>query len=110
MRSATAFANGTFDPKVFRNSEYGRNALDMQKIAVEHKGDPMNPEVLKYWEEKGAKKELYEAGTDTEWSVFTPLNMDKSKNTRSSIAHTAAETTFLSLKPMAILSLWDRCR
>ena len=79
MRSATAFANGTFDPKVFRKSEYGRNALDMQKIAVEHKGDPMNPEVLKYWEEKGAKKELYEAGTDTEWSVFTPLDMDRTK-------------------------------
>lgn len=79
MNAAVAFANGTFNPNVFRNSEYGKNALQMQKIALDYAGDPMNPAVVEYWAQRGAKKELYEAGTDTEWSVFTPLDMDKSQ-------------------------------
>lgn len=79
MEPKVAFANGTFDPDEFKASEYGQNAINMQKIVLEHPSEPMHPEVLSYWESFGAKKELYEEGTDFAWSVFTPLTMDSSK-------------------------------
>lgn len=77
MEPKVAFANGTFHPDEFKKSEYGKNAMRMQKIVLEHPREPMHPEVLSYWEACGAKKELYEAGTAHAWSVFTPLTMDR---------------------------------
>lgn len=76
MEPKVAFAKGTFDPNVFTNSEYGKNALELPRIVLEHPGEPMHPEVLAYWAARGARKELYEAGTSRAWSVFTPLSMD----------------------------------
>lgn len=79
MEPKVAFASGDFNPEVFLASEYGKNALNMAKVVLDHPEDPMCPEVLAYWEKHGARKDLYEAGTDTAWSVFTPLSLDKSR-------------------------------
>lgn len=79
MGPKTAFAKGTFDPEIFKNSAYGKNALQMQEIYNKYATTPMHPDVLTYWEEKGAKKELYEEGTPGAWSVFTPVDMDMTK-------------------------------
>ncbi len=79
MEPKVAFANGTFNPDEFKASEYGQNALGMQKIVLEHRDESMHSDVIAYWESHGAKKELYEAGTNYAWSVFTPIDLDKTK-------------------------------
>lgn len=79
MEPKVAFASGAFDPAVFTNSEYGRNALSMPRIVLDHPDEPMHPEVLAYWRACGARKELFEENTDHVWSVFTPLDMNVSR-------------------------------
>lgn len=78
MEPKVAFASGSFDPEVFLSSEYGKNALEMPRIVLEHPTEPMHPEVLAYWTSHGARKELFEAGTSRAWSVFTPVDLDRS--------------------------------
>lgn len=79
MEPKVAFASGSFDPEVFLLSEYGKNALEMPRIVEAHPDAPMHPEVLAYWEARGAQKALYEAGTAHAWSVFSPISMDPTR-------------------------------
>lgn len=82
MGPEIAFADGTFDPEVFRNSEYGKNALEMQKIYYDYRNEPMHEAVVQYWMCRGVKKEVYDMEVDQgqgRYSVFTPICMDKAK-------------------------------
>lgn len=97
MGSKTAFAKGTFDPQVFRSAAYGRNALRMQEIYNRYENSPMHPNVITYWQEKGAVKALYEPDTPHAWSVFTPVNMDPMKKyPLIYCSHGGGDTIFLA--------------
>ena len=77
-----AFAKPEFDPRAFEQTECGRNSELLHEIYYRYPNDPMHPEVLRYWEEWGAKKELFDSDIDSgigEYSVFTPLDMTSDK-------------------------------
>lgn len=77
-----AWALPEFDQEKYDKSEAGMNAAKMQEIYRKYPDDEMHCEVLKYWEEHGVKKELYDAEIDGglgKYSVFTPLDMNPSK-------------------------------
>jgi hypothetical protein len=77
-----AWAVPGFDQEKFDASEAGRNIVEMQKIYHEHPDDEMHPDVIKYWQNHGVKKELYDADIDEgkgKYSVFTPFNLDRTK-------------------------------
>jgi hypothetical protein len=71
-----------FDQERFDVTEPGRNIKEMQGIYRMYPDDEMHPEVLKYWQNHGIKKELYDADIEDgvgKYSVFTPLDLDRSK-------------------------------
>ncbi|MGM9521685.1 MAG: hypothetical protein ACI3VB_04320 [Oscillospiraceae bacterium] len=76
----SAYAKGTFDPEKYYSSRVGKSTLEMRRIFDEYQGDQMNPAVLQYWEEKGVKKELFDADKLAEqklFSLLTPLKLEK---------------------------------
>lgn len=78
----SAWALPGFDQERFDNSEAGRNLAEMKKIYTMYPDEEMNPAVIKYWEDHGLKKELFDADVDDgkgKYSIFTPLDMDSAK-------------------------------
>jgi len=76
----TAYANGKFDPVAFESSELGRKSIELRRMYNQYKRQPMHPEVLKYWESKGVKKELFNEDREAEqelFSVLSPINPEK---------------------------------
>ncbi|MGC3992861.1 MAG: hypothetical protein QM779_01805 [Propionicimonas sp.] len=78
--SAFAWALPGFDQAAFDASVAGRNATRMQEIYYRHPDDEMHPEVLAHWQQRGVRKELFDADTDGKYSVFTPLDLDESES------------------------------
>lgn len=71
-----------FDEEAYWASEIGVRHAEMLSIYKKYQDDQMNPAVLKYWEEQGLKKELFDNERDNgmfSFSVFTPLSMNYSK-------------------------------
>lgn len=71
-----------FDEAGYAASEIGVRQAEMLSIFKQYSDDPMNPAVVKYWEERGLKKELFEQDHDGgmfSYSVFTPLCIKPSK-------------------------------
>lgn len=79
---ASTWASSDFDQAAFDQTEAGRNVLKMRQLFKNYPDDEMHPDVLKYWEEHGVRKELFDADVDDgigKYAVFTPLDMDSSK-------------------------------
>jgi hypothetical protein len=77
-----AFALEGFDREAFEKTEVYKRAQKNREINKLYPDDPMNPELLKYWENKGCKKELFDTERNEglyQYSVFTPIDMDMSK-------------------------------
>lgn len=71
-----------YDEKAFACTQIGREIAKNQKIFQLYGDDPMNPELVRYWAERGLKKELFDQERDEgkyAYSVFTPLSMDPQK-------------------------------
>lgn len=74
-----------YDEEAFRKTDIGQRRDEMLTIFNVYMDEPMHPNVLRYWAEKGLKKELFDnngkSGFDEkyQYSVFTPLDMDNSK-------------------------------
>jgi hypothetical protein len=77
-----AWALPGFDQESFDRSEAGKNITAMQEIYNKYPDHEMHPEVIKYWEVRGLRKELYDTELDDgegKYAVFTPLDMDSHK-------------------------------
>jgi poly(3-hydroxybutyrate) depolymerase len=77
-----AWALPGFDQESFDASEAGRNIKGMQEIYNRYPDNEMHPEVVKYWQNHGVRKELYDADIDDgagKYSVFTPLDLEAGK-------------------------------
>ncbi|MGM9537774.1 MAG: hypothetical protein ACI3VN_05530 [Candidatus Onthomonas sp.] len=77
-----AWATGKFDPRKYYNSEIGRATAEMRRIYDEHKFEQLHPDVLRYWEERGVKKEVFDIDKEAEqmmYSVLTPLEPEPGK-------------------------------
>lgn len=74
-----------YDEEAFRHTEIGQRRDEMLTMFSVYGDDPMHPNLLRYWAQKGLKKELFDNegkhGFDAryQYSVFTPLDMDNSK-------------------------------
>lgn len=71
-----------FDEQAYADSEIGRRQAEMLAIFKQYPDDPMNPAVVKYWADRGLKKELFDNDRDDgmfSYSVFTPLDMKPGK-------------------------------
>lgn len=74
-----------YDKEAFDRTDIGRNCREHDAIYNVFKDRPMHPDVLRYWEARGLKKELFgndgKYGFDApyEYSVFTPIDMKPDK-------------------------------
>lgn len=74
--SASAWALPGFDQRAYEASRAGRNAARMQEIYDLHPNDELHPDVIAYWAARGVRKEVFDAGTDRKYAVFTPIDLD----------------------------------
>lgn len=73
--------NKSFDPDRLLCSEYGQRLIDgLEPIFLSD--DPMSPQVLAYWEQRGLKKERVWGGPESwnYWVIFTPLSAFRPEN------------------------------
>lgn len=73
--------NASFDVDKLLKTEYAQKMIDaLEPFFLSE--DPMSPEVLKYWENKGLKKEMVLGGPQrwNYWTIFTPLSAYKPEN------------------------------
>lgn len=74
-----------YDEESFRQTDIGQRRDEMLAMYSTYGDDPMHPNVLRYWAQRGLKKELFDNGgkygfeAPNEYSVFTPLDMDSGK-------------------------------
>lgn len=77
-----AWANGKFDPKKYFASELGQATNELRYIYNQHKFEQMHPDVIRYWEAHGVKKEVFDEDKEAEemmYSVLTPLHPEEGK-------------------------------
>lgn len=74
-----------YDEAAFQKTDIGQRRDEMLTLFQVYGDCSMHPNLLRYWGERGLKKELYDNdgryGFDAKhaYSVFTPLNLDNSK-------------------------------
>ena len=74
-----------YDAAAFSRTDIGRRRDELLVPFEVYRDAPMHPDLLRYWADRGLKKELFDdegrCGFDAphEYSVFTPLGLDPSK-------------------------------
>ncbi|MDR1801451.1 MAG: hypothetical protein LBQ95_06405 [Lachnospiraceae bacterium] len=71
-----------FDEPSFNLTEIGRRRREFVALFDSYADKPLHPDLLRYWANKGLKKELFDADHDDAkyaYSVFTPLDIDPEK-------------------------------
>ncbi|MFT4083761.1 MAG: hypothetical protein QM638_14360 [Nocardioides sp.] len=71
-----AWARPGFDQASYDASRAGRNAHAMHELYRRFPDDELNPEVFAHWASYGVRKEMFEAGTEHRYAVYTPTDMD----------------------------------
>lgn len=78
-----SFADWDFDRLHFYNeTEMGANVRELQKMWRAYAGYGMHPTVVKYWAEKGIRKEAFDMEREKgiyAYAVFTPMNLKPGK-------------------------------
>lgn len=74
-------ANKSFDVDRLIGSAYGQKLIDMLEPYF-LSDDPMDPAVVRYWEERGLRKEIVHGGPQSwnNWTIFTPLSAYRPEN------------------------------
>jgi len=73
--------NADFDPDKLLCSEYGQKLIEgLEPLFLSE--DPMSPEILSYWKQRGLKKERIWGGPEhwNYWVIFTPLSAFRPEN------------------------------
>ena len=74
-----------YDEEAFRKNDIGRRNEELHALYDTYAENPLHPDLLRYWADRGLKKELFDSDGKTgfeapcAYSVFTPLSMDKNK-------------------------------
>jgi len=72
----------SFDEEAYADSEIGKRHAEMLSVFEDYPADPMNPAVVKYWADRGLKKELFNDECSDgvfSYSIFTPLDLNPDK-------------------------------